>query len=241
MLRDTTGEGARPYSAEGAETYEALRIEGTTYQVGFDEVKRMLGSVQGQTLLDFGSGTGRSSGFLRALGAERVFGVDHSHEMIQRARQRDEAGVEYLQADGQIPLDVDSVDSAVSLCVFSEIHSVDRMSNACREIGRVVRSGGRFILMSASPFVRGQRFQDFSYAVPEDPADGRTVVCRITTEKGVLDVEDTLWEEDDYRSSLVQGGFEVEEITYPTADRSMGLTGAETSVPPFAVIAGVRQ
>ena len=201
----------------------------------------MLGPLRGKTLLDFGSATGRSSSFLRALGAERVYGIDRSREMIRRARQRDETGVEYLESEGQIPLGVDSVDSAVSMCVFSEIHSVDRMSDVCREIGRVVRSGGRFILMSASPFVRGHSFQDFSYAVPEDLAGERTVVCRIATEDGVLDVEDTLWEEDEYRSSLAQGGFEVEEITYPTADRSMGLTGAETSVPPFAVISGLRQ
>ena len=61
-------------------------MEGTTYEIGYDRVRKLLGDgVTGRIFLDFGCGAGRSTAFLRALGARRVHGVDHDQNMIYLA------------------------------------------------------------------------------------------------------------------------------------------------------------
>ena len=70
--------GRYSYARGGAELYDALGIEGTTYEIGFEAVRLALGDIRSQVFLDFGCGTGRSAAFLRSLRAGRVYGVDRS-------------------------------------------------------------------------------------------------------------------------------------------------------------------
>ena len=70
------------YTDGNAELYGLLGIEGTTYRIGFDAVAKLLGDVSGKAFLDFGCGTGRSARFLRGLGAQHVYAVDHDQNMI---------------------------------------------------------------------------------------------------------------------------------------------------------------
>jgi ubiquinone/menaquinone biosynthesis C-methylase UbiE len=106
------------YTAGTAELYGLLGIEGTTYQIGFDAVAKLLGDIEGKTFLDFGSGTGRSARFLKELGAEHVYGVDHDQDMIDQALSQELDGVTFVLIDVTIPLPDASVDGAVSLNVF---------------------------------------------------------------------------------------------------------------------------
>ena len=54
-------DGWYSYTDGTAELYGLLGIEGTTYQIGFDAVAKLLGDITGKTFLDFGCGTGRSA------------------------------------------------------------------------------------------------------------------------------------------------------------------------------------
>src|SRR5512133_194578 len=54
-------DGRYSYTNGDTELYGLLGIEGTTYQIGFDTVAKLLGDVSGKTFLDFGCGTGRSA------------------------------------------------------------------------------------------------------------------------------------------------------------------------------------
>jgi predicted RNA methylase len=54
-------DGRYSYTDGNAELYRSLGIEGTTYQIGFDAVGKLLGDITGKTFLDFGCGTGRSA------------------------------------------------------------------------------------------------------------------------------------------------------------------------------------
>ncbi len=80
------------YTDGNAELYGSLGIEGTTYQIGFDAVAKLLGDIRGKTFLDFGCGTGRSAGFLKELGAAHVYAVDHDQNMIDQALSRELGG-----------------------------------------------------------------------------------------------------------------------------------------------------
>ena len=85
------------YTAGGAKIYSTLGLEGTTYEIGYDRVRELLGdSVTGRIFLDFGCGAGRSTAFLRALGARHVYSVDHDQNMIDMALAAGLDGVEFL-------------------------------------------------------------------------------------------------------------------------------------------------
>jgi SAM-dependent methyltransferase len=104
----------------------------------------------GEVVLDLGSGAGIDA-FLaaREVGEQgRVFGVDMTPEMIERARRNAHAGgystVEFRQGRLEaLPLDDGSVDAVTSNCV---INLVPDKARAFAEIARVLKPGGRLVI-----------------------------------------------------------------------------------------------
>lgn len=101
----------------------------------------------GETVLDLGSGAGLDA-FLAAgeTGPEgRVYGLDMTDAMLETARKNQAAwgleNVEFLKGTMEaIPLPGESVDLVISNCVLNLSPEKERVF---REIGRVLRPGGR--------------------------------------------------------------------------------------------------
>ncbi len=151
------------YTDANTELYGSLGIEGTTYQIGFDAVAKLLGDIRGKTFLDFGCGTGRSVRFLKNLGAQHVYAVDHDQNMIDLALTQRLDSVTFIRIGSTIPLPDTSVDGAVSMSVFIEIRTPDAMTRACAEIARILRADAAFVLESSSPMAFGHTFRSFGY------------------------------------------------------------------------------
>jgi ubiquinone/menaquinone biosynthesis C-methylase UbiE len=148
--------GQYSYTPADAKMYSTFGIEGTTYEIGYDGVRELLGGrVSGKVFLDFGCGAGRSTAFLKELGAGYVYGVDHDQNMIDQALAAKLDGAEFLFMADTIPLPDESVDGAVSLTVFVEIRTMDAMRTACSEVARVLRRSSPFIVMSINPLAFG--------------------------------------------------------------------------------------
>ena len=205
------------YASGGAELHDQIGIEGTTYEIGFEAVRRALGDIQGQVLLDFGCGTGRRAAFLRSLGAGRVYGVDRDQDMIGKALTRRLDGIVFTRIDEVIPLADESVDGAVSLNVFIEIQTLTEMGGICREIARTLRPGSPFIVESTSPLAFGHTLRSYSYPVSGELRSGQITPCIVTTPAGELVIDDTYWTEDDYASALRKAGLTITTIDYPHA------------------------
>ena len=91
-------------------------------------------------VLEVGCGTGSSVETLRAIGP--VVGVDVDAGALARAVRRGYEAV--VQADGQdLPFRDGSFDVAVALDVLEHIPNDER---ACREVRRVLRPGGTFVV-----------------------------------------------------------------------------------------------
>ena len=105
-----------------------------------------------ETLLDLCSGTAdvALAAVTRREGAARAVGVDFSHEMLRRGmakirRRGLDSRIALVRGDAtRIPLADGTVDRAT---IAFGIRNVQQPDLACRELARVVRSGGRLAVL----------------------------------------------------------------------------------------------
>ena len=105
-----------------------------------------------RALLDLGTGTGRMLELL-APRADRAIGIDGSHAMLNLARQRiDRSGLRNVQLrQGDIyalPVERDGYDVVV---VHQVLHYLDEPARSIREAARVLRPGGRLLVVDFAP------------------------------------------------------------------------------------------
>lgn len=132
-------------------TFELVPLR--TY-VEAHSIVELVGDVTEQTWLDLACGTGAYTRQLRRRGASRVLGVDLSPEMIrvaQDAEQERPSGVEYQVADVGALGDVGRFDGALGVYLLHYSESVEHLHDMCRNIGRSLRPGGRFVTYQLSP------------------------------------------------------------------------------------------
>lgn len=133
--------------------FESLGPEWDTLRKVFDDDvhrARALAHLlpHGLRVADVGTGTGILAAELARLGC-RVVAVDSSPRMLEVARERlggaGVSGVEFLEADaGSLPLAAASLDAAVAHMV---LHYLPRPEAAVGEMARVVRPGGRVVVV----------------------------------------------------------------------------------------------
>jgi ubiquinone/menaquinone biosynthesis C-methylase UbiE len=127
-----------------SETYEESFLQ----RLLFDRVHRIVLSLiqnQPDKILDVGCGTGR---LLRKVGsawpAAQLIGVDPAEGMVEQARQLTPGATFYVGPAEALPLPDSSVDLALSTISF---HHWEDQAQGIQQITRVLRPGGRFILV----------------------------------------------------------------------------------------------
>jgi SAM-dependent methyltransferase len=118
----------------------------------------------GEHVIDLGSGAGLDAFVARrAVGSDGyVLGVDMTSEMVEKARANakklDYANVDFRLGEIEaLPTDDDTFDIVISNCV---LNLVPDKAQAFREIFRVLRPGGRFVIadiVSTRPLPEGLR------------------------------------------------------------------------------------
>ena len=111
--------------------------------------------------LDIGCGVGRLTRVLADRGQSAI-GLDISSEMLARAWELNEgrANIEWIQGSGSDlqPVPDDSVDFCFSHVVFQHIPDSQITLGYIRDMGRVLRPGGRSVfVVSTDPAVHRQR------------------------------------------------------------------------------------
>lgn len=109
-------------------------------------MRRAVGAVPGETVLDLAAGTGASSASLARSGA-RVVACDLSEGMIEVGRRR-HPGIEFVQGDATA-LDFDD-DTFDAVTISYGLRNVVDTEAALREMLRVTRPGGRMVVCEFS-------------------------------------------------------------------------------------------
>jgi len=140
---------------EAAESWVKFVRSGKNYYSEYlngPALKRMIGDVEGKKLLDIGCGEGYCSRLFAKADAE-VTGVDLSEALIKAAveeEERNPLGIKYLAADAANlnMLESESFDVAISYMALLDIRNYE---GAISEASRVLKTGGRFVILIEHP------------------------------------------------------------------------------------------
>lgn len=139
------------FFADSARHWDRLRAE----MFGSEFELRLLAALlpEHAIVCDLGCGTGRMTELLSPF-AQHVIGVDASEAMIEAARQRLRPSTNTTIHRAQLkelPLDDDSIDVALMVLV---LHYVSDPLAALKEAERVLRPGGKLVLVDMQPHDR---------------------------------------------------------------------------------------
>ncbi len=151
-VRKARAETAANFFKENAQEWDRIR---SLYVPESDVEQAMLKAVDGfptDNLLDIGTGTGR---ILQVFGkhTKRALGIDSSREMLAVARAKlEELDLPHCHVrQGDIyNLDV-APDSMDVVTIHHVLHYLDEPATAIREACRVLRPGGRLLLVDFAP------------------------------------------------------------------------------------------
>ena len=142
---------ARYFKASAAEwdKIRSLHVAETEVE---QKMLELLGEDPVAGLLDLGTGTGRIIELL-AGHAEQAIGVDSSHAMLSIARANlEQAGLSHCQVRHadifHLPYDTASIDLVT---VHQVLHFLDDPGRALQEAARVLRPGGRLMIVDFAP------------------------------------------------------------------------------------------
>ncbi|MCH7791190.1 MAG: class I SAM-dependent methyltransferase [Planctomycetes bacterium] len=148
---------------------------------------------KGQRLLDVGCGFGDLLYHLRGRFAE-LHGVDPSIDMVQHARDNmEQRGVasncSISQALGEkLPFEEDWFDTVLMTDAYEHIHPPQRDA-ALREVRRVLRPGGRFVIVTPSArAIHAWAFMDNMLTIPRQIKAGKGVHIFSTTPKAYCEI-----------------------------------------------------
>ena len=132
-------------------------------------LKSTLNAAKGHRVLDIGCGVGRWSSRLLKLNAS-VVGIDFSESMIKEAEKRQQASnsnnrAEFVIATAQdLPFKDSTFDYILSVTVLQHIVDDEEVKKAASEMIRVVRPGGKIIILEVSLSEKRQSALDFPTA-----------------------------------------------------------------------------
>jgi ubiquinone/menaquinone biosynthesis C-methylase UbiE/DNA-binding transcriptional ArsR family regulator len=145
-------ERASEYFRENAAIWDKIR----SLYVSEEEVESLLLDLTGdmtiESLLDVGTGTGRMLEVF-APRIERGIGIDLSREMLAVARVNlEKAGVTNCQIRHGDMYDLALPDESIDLVLFHQVlHFADDPLSALRETSRLLKQGGRVIIVDFAP------------------------------------------------------------------------------------------
>jgi len=123
---------------------------------GRPPVFELCGAVEGHRVLDVGCGEGYCTREMASRGPSQITGIDLSAKMVELAKKREletPLGIRYEQGDcRELDFEGGSFDLVLAVFVFSYV-GVEDMTQAFKEIRRMIAPGGRFVFAVPHPLL----------------------------------------------------------------------------------------
>ena len=189
--------------------------------------------------MDFGSGTGRSSRFLKARGFS-VVGVDISPAMVARAVENDREGDYRVIEDGDFSsLEGGSFDLVQSAFTFDNVPGFEHKVSLFRGLARLLRPEGVLVNIVSRAELYTREWVTFTTEAYEENRRARCgdIVRILTTEySDARPVEDIVWPHEDYLRVYAEAGLELVDEERPLARGDEGVVWkSELTVAPWAL------
>jgi ubiquinone/menaquinone biosynthesis C-methylase UbiE/DNA-binding transcriptional ArsR family regulator len=151
-VRATRAATAQNYFRRHAAEWDRIRRLHVTDAAVEDAIRAALGDQPIRSLLDLGTGTGRMLE-LFADDIERGLGLDLSLDMLAFARTRlDRAGLKHCSVRHGDIYDLASARDSFDVVIIHQVlHFLDDSGRAIREAARVLRPGGRLLVVDFAP------------------------------------------------------------------------------------------
>ncbi|MFO1089152.1 MAG: metalloregulator ArsR/SmtB family transcription factor [Hyphomicrobiales bacterium] len=155
MIKTRRSEAAEKYFSKVAASWSVLRSLNVDDRAVEVALKKMIGPASVDTLVDLGTGTGRMLE-LFAPQARQAIGVDRNREMLAFARVAIEkhglTNTQVRLADvNDVPLKERSADLVI---IHQVLHYLDNPLDTIREAHRLLRPGGRLVVVDLAPHDR---------------------------------------------------------------------------------------
>ena len=195
-------------SAEWVDWVEPAEAQESRGKEIYPLIRQWIQSSQPDTVADIGCGQGVIS---EQIGqAVQYIGVDASPHLIRRAQERyaSEQRTFVVGDVYELPLDDQSVDGVLSVWVWSHL---DNLAKAAREMARILKSGGNWLIINAHPATYGVRR---SFYASYEMVNG-VLVGDFDIENGKTLSNGTLYfhTQEEIEQALAGAGLEVRQVT----------------------------
>lgn len=196
----------------------------------------LLGDLRGKTVLDLACGEGIYSRQIKALGAEKVTGIDISSEMVNLGRaeeQRHPLGVDYVVGDASNYEHSSRTDSVLGSYLLNYAKTWEEILAFCQTIFNNLKPGGKFVGFNDNPANRPEDFDRYrSYGfyktTPENRKEGDPITYHIlTAEGGEFSFNNYYLSKETYERAFTTVGFK--DFTWHSAELA---PGASEKFPP---------
>lgn len=148
-----------------------LEKSGNTYheKVVYPNVLRILGEPKGTKILDLACGQGQFSYVLAQSGAS-VIGVDVGKELIEIAEKKNKANkfnLHYFVSPSDDLYMVKDNSQDTVICILA-LQNIEKLQETINEVSRVLKKGGRFIVVINHPSFRNPKKTHWGYDEKQD-------------------------------------------------------------------------
>jgi ubiquinone/menaquinone biosynthesis C-methylase UbiE len=172
-IRAQRAEAAQRYFRTNAEDWDRLRSLHVSEEAVESAMLAVIADTSVETHIDLGTGTGRILELFAPF-ARNAIGIDSSREMLALARVRlDDAGMRHAQVrQADIYALPFANASADRITLHQVLHFLDEPGRAIEEIARIMKPGGRAIIVDFAPHELEQLREQHAHRRLGIPAEG---------------------------------------------------------------------
>lgn len=179
-------------------------------------LSKLLGSLEGMSMLDLACGEGIYSRKFRLEGADSVLGVDISAEMIRLAQMEEELnslGCKFMVSDAK-RLDLgNKFDLVTGVYLLNYASTKQELLAYCQAVYDHLKEGGRFVGINDNPFNSPENYAkyiDYGFikSTPEDRKEGDPITYTMFNPDGTTCTFDNYFlTPETYAAAFIKAGF----------------------------------